>query len=323
MKRNTGNLSLVVVLLFLMGCGGGEKGGSLTTKQWQILSYLPQDTDFLLYMNLDELRKTQFWEDYFKTSLEKNSGSNWLTDFEVKTGVGLNEGVAGVYTATTWEGNNLFVIQFSEAARGVLDYFNNVNLFTPGMVNDKKFYELRTGSMSKFYFIDDSTLIVINNASYLLTLFEDNRKSLKDNQTFVNLIRSVQNTGQYFLVTDKGTFAAALFESLLGHNKELPVKEIIASISSIQLSAEFDDGVSIESVWDFNNSKNAYLLSTAIKSALAIGIFRQKDAMLGSIVEDMTISRYDKKIKFTLDLEKEKLNKIRHSPLNNKSGTKQ
>jgi hypothetical protein len=163
---------------------------------------------------------------------------------------------------------------------------------------------------------------VINSAAYLLTLLEEKRKSLKDNVEFVNLINSVKNKRQYFLVTDKGTFAAALFEPLLTYNKDIPVKEIIASITSIQLSTEFTDGVSIESVWEFNNSKNAYLLSTAIKSAIAIGLFKQRDAALGAIVEDMTINRYDKKIKFTLELEKEKLNKIRQSSLNHTIGLK-
>jgi hypothetical protein len=203
-----------------------------------------------------------------------------------------------------------------------MNYFNDALLFTPGMVNNKKFYELRSGTLSKFYFIDDSTLIVMNNASNLLDLLSEKRQSLKDNTLFVNLVQSVKNKKQYFLVTDKGSFAAALFEPLFGHSKELPVKEIISSISSIQLSAEFNNGVSIESVWEFNNSKNAYLLSTAIKSAIAIGIFKQKDVTLGSIIEDMTINRYDKKIKFSLELEKDKLNKIRHSSLNNTLGTK-
>jgi hypothetical protein len=273
-------------------------------------------------MNLDELRTTQFWDEYFKTSLQKNPGSNWLTEFEARTGVGLKKGISGVYTATTRNGNNLSVIQFSGEMQGVMEYFNNADFFTPGIVNGKKFYELRSGLNSKFYFIDDRTLIVMNNASYLLELLAEKRESLKDNPSFVNLVQSIKNKKQYFLITDKGTFAAALFEPLIGSNKELPVKEIISSISSIQLSAEFNGGVEIESVWEFNNSKNAYLLSTAIKSAIAIGIFKQRNVTLGSIVEDMIINRYDKKIKFSLELEKDKLNKIRNSSLNNTLGTK-
>ena len=201
MKLSTGFLFVIISIVLLNGCGGEEKKDSLTPKQWQILSYLPQDTEFLLYMNLDEVRKTEFWEDYFKASLLKTPGSNWLTDFENKTGVGLKKGVSGFYTATTWEGNNLFVIQFSGNIDGVMDYFNNASLFTPGNVNDKKFYELRTGSLSKFYFIDDSTLIVINSASYLLSLLEEKRHSLRDNATFVHLINNVKNKQQYFLPT--------------------------------------------------------------------------------------------------------------------------
>ncbi len=322
MIRKIGILFAAVLTILLSGCGGEEKNDSLTAKQWQILSYLPPDTEFLLHMNLDELRKTQFWDDYFKASLQKTPGNNWLTDFENKTGVGLKKGLSSIYTATTWEGENVFVVQFSGKTQPVMDYFNNANYFTPGSVNNKKFYELRTGSASKFYFVDDSTLVVMNSIDYLHSLLKEERKSLKDNIQFIQLVQSIKNKQQYFLVTDKGTFAAALFEPLLGHNKDLPVKEIISSISSIQLSAEFNDGVSIESVWNFNNSKNAYLLSTAIKSAIAVGIFKQRDVTLGTIVEDMTISRYDTKIKFTLDIEKEKLNKLRHSSLNNTLGTK-
>ncbi|QQS37595.1 MAG: hypothetical protein IPM56_06475 [Ignavibacteriales bacterium] len=307
-----------VALVLVWGCGGEEKRDALTAKQWQIISYLPVDTEFLLYMNLDELRRTEFWEQYFKTSIQKAPGNNWLSEFEVQTGIGIKKGIAGIYVATTWDDNNVFVVQFSGNIQPVKEYFNNAGYFKPGQVNDKKFYELKSGSQSKFYFVDDSTLVVMNSSAYLMSLLEQKRQSLRENTKFVRLIQNIQNKRHYFLVTDKGSFAAALFGPILGHNKDLPVKEIIGSITSIHLSAEFDDGVSIESVWEFNNSKNAYLLATAIKSAIAVGIFAQKDVTLGKIVEDMTISRYDTKIKFTLELEKDKLNEIRHSTLNNK-----
>ena len=127
---------LAGLLIIFSGCVKNVEIDPITPPQWKVFSYFPGDTQFVLYMNLNELRKTEFWESYFEHSLkqsQKNKGeldiNDWLTEFEGQTGVGLNDGVSEIYMASTWMGNNIIAVSFDKNLEKVSNYFRDNNKF--------------------------------------------------------------------------------------------------------------------------------------------------------------------------------------------------
>jgi len=309
-------ISIFICTLFFYGCVKNDEVDPISSYQWEVFGYLPEETQFVLYMNLNELRKTEFWESYFEHSLKLNSGEldvhNWLTEFENETGVGLNNGVSEIYTASTWRGNNVIAVSFDKNFEKIRNYFREENGFEEIKKGNRKIFTSKFKTSADFYFPNDSLLLIINDDDYIDKLFGDNNKSLKDNKKLIGVIKKIRNKKHYWMATDKGNYAAALLEKLLNVNQDLKSRDFINSIEDISLSAEFQEGVNIESLWNCNSSKNAYLLATAIRGALAMDLFKGESNALGKLLEKMEIERENSQINIQIDIDKSDIEEIKN-----------
>ncbi|NCS89438.1 MAG: hypothetical protein GW789_11960, partial [Ignavibacteria bacterium] len=193
-----GILSVAVIMLFT-GCGNEKEKriNGLTSHQKKVLSYLPAETQFIMYMNLNELRKTPFWQDYFTSVLQKSNGSSWLDEFEKETGSGIKSGVVEFITTGSWSGNDASILTFDKNLSAVKNYFVNNSKFKQSELLGKKFFQSKEGGSVKFYFANDSTLIMINSEAYLNDLIASEHKSLLDNKSLFPIIQSIQRGSQY------------------------------------------------------------------------------------------------------------------------------
>jgi hypothetical protein len=310
---------LVGLLIVFSGCVKNVEIDSITSSQWKVFEYLPEETQFVLYMNLNELRKTEFWDSYFVHSLrqsQKNTGeldvNGWLTEFEKKTGVGLNDGVSEIYVASTWMGNNIITVSFNKNLEKVGNYFRDSNKFDIIQKGEREIFSSRQKISADFYFPNDSLLIIINDADYLNKLLGDNNRSLKENKKLISIIKQIRSKKHYWMATDNGSYAAALLEKLLSVNQDLRIKNIANSIQGISLSADFKEGVNVESIWGCNNSKNAYLLAAAIQSALSMDLFKNENTFLGKLLDKMEIERENSKINFKIEMDKSDIEEIKN-----------
>ena len=310
---------LIFISLIFYGCVKNVEVDPISSSQWEVFGYFPVETQFVLYMNLNELRKTEFWVSYFEHSLkqnQKNPGEmdvhKWLTEFGNETGVGLNGGVSEIFTASTWEGNNIIAVSFDKNFEKIRNYFSDEDNFEETKKGNREIFTSKSKTSADFYFPNDSLLLIINDDDYVDNLLEDNGKSLKDNKKLIGVIKKIRNKKHYWMATDKGNYAAALFENLLNVNQDLKTRDFINSIEEISLSAEFQDGVNIESLWNCNSSKNAYLLATAIRGALAMDLFKSENNTLGKLLEKMEIERENSQINIQIDIDKSDIEEIKN-----------
>ena len=93
---------LILLVIFLIGgCNKNEIIDPLTNIQKEALNYLPGESRFVVYFNLDELKKTDFWDNYFKTSLLGNKSDNQgFRKFEKLIGIGLNNGISQIFISS-------------------------------------------------------------------------------------------------------------------------------------------------------------------------------------------------------------------------------
>lgn len=301
----------IAVMFFITGCGKSTKKTTpeLNEHQKKVLSYLPENTQFVMYMNLNDLRDTPFWQDYFTSVLQKNPGSSWLDNFENETGAGVNDGLVEFITTGSWSGNEATVLTFDKNLNRIKKYFADKKKFVQIEFEGKKLYKSKENKKTKYIFADDSTLIVFSNESYLSNL--TGKTSIKNNKSLYPIIKSIENKQQYWIATDDGVYASAILEQLVAVYKKLPGKNLIKNIKSVTLAANFNEGVKIESGWGCVDSKSAYLLSAAIKGALAMDLLSGKDEALNKVLQKMIVDHNQQNINFEINLNKNDLSEIK------------
>lgn len=308
MKRSF--IFFAAVILACTGCEKQKEVSPISASQWNVFKYLPENTQMLMYIGFENLRKSNYWQQFIDTTLGSNSAGKWLDDFESETGAGIRQGIAEVYTASTWDGNSTAVVLFNENIRAVSAYFENPLRFNAKEFDGHKIFNMRGKSSSNFCFIDQSMLLIANNEEYLLSVLRGEGNSFKNNERFTSIIQQIQFKDHYWIATNNGSYAALLIEKLLSVKKELPAKEILGSIQDISISAEFTDGVNISSIWKCKDSKNAYLLSSAIRSAIALDLLAGNDKALNSLFEKIDITRRSNTIDFEISLNKKDIEEL-------------
>jgi hypothetical protein len=302
----------LAMFLLAMGCKTDTSNDPISAKQLEIFSLLPGETQFIMYMNLNALRGTEFWENYFKGSLEGNSGNDWLSKFESETGVGLKKGVSEIYTTSSWKGNNTIVVQFDRNLSKVKNYFKNSGYFIKENLAGSEVFRQHGNNNSIFYFTGGSTLLIAADKKYLENVINGKNNSISENKSLIDLITLIKNKNQYWMAANQGSYAAILLEKLPAVNGNTAMRDMLKSIKQVTLSAEFDDGVILESIWGCKDQKDAYLLSTAIKSALALNLLSERDYALGQLLKDLKIKRDDERVNFLLSLDHDDIQKLKN-----------
>ena len=97
---------------------------------------------------------------------------------------------------------------------------------------------------------------------------------------------------------------------------------MIRSIKKITISADFENGMKVESDLICSSTKNAYLLSAGISSALAMDIISNKNYLLGKVTKNLHVSTNNDAVQLQLKLnnnEIQELNKLVKNNYKNKN----
>jgi hypothetical protein len=300
-----------IILLFLLisACSSKTETESVSSSQWKMFYYLPYNTEYLLYTNFQELRKTKFGSEEFITSISNDTSDNWINKFEKETGVGLKKGISEIIIANTSDDASIILIKFSDNNQ-VKNYFDESSEFIKDKINGKEIYFLKEKPSTIIYFPEKFTLIVSNKKSQVKSIILNEGKRLKENTSFLSVVKNIKNKNSIWMATDKGAFAAGLFDRIAGKDSRLLSPEVLSSISNLTVSASFNDGVQLESALGCNTAGNAYLLTSAVEGAIALNILSKKNYKLGKIFNKMDVDREGNLIRFHISLSENDLNDL-------------
>ncbi len=300
-----------LALIFLYGCSKPHKLYPVSNDQTELLKLLPYQTEFLIYADFNNIRKSDYLNQFLKNSFKNRQSGKWLKDFENKTGVGLQSGVKEIMIATSWENNNSIIVRFDENLSKIKNYFNDKNKFDIDKSNGKTIYHPKNNIQTIFTFVNDSLLLILNNNEYLKNISEGSSKSLAENKNFIRIIENIHSKKYYWLATDNGSYAAELFNRILLKYKKLPVKSLIKTIRNITLSVDIKNGLNIESVWGCESSKDAKLLATAIRGALSMDILIKENYELGKVLDKTEVDVGNNNIYLDLQLTKDDISALK------------
>ncbi len=303
---------LFILITFLItGCSKHEAPENFSELHIESLNFLPEDSQFILYMNLNELRKSEFGREYFETTADDTAMIGWLNEFENATGVGIESGISEFFTAATWSNNNIWVIHIDKNFEEVKKYFNTDKQFSRIELEGESVYSYDRNRLLRIYFAGKSQIIISNNSEYLSLIIKKKNRSVKENENFLKIIKNIKYKNHYWMATNTGGYAAALVERLSKSNGSIAGSQILNTIQSITLSAQFDDGVTVASDWLCKDGKDAMLLSTAMKGAIAMGIFNNGNDALNMLLKKVNISYNSSFVDLNLSLTKSDIKKIK------------
>ncbi len=301
---------LILLDLFLIGgCEKNEIIEPLTNTQKEALNYLPEESRFVMFLNLNELKETDFWDNYFKSSLlDNNSDDQQFRKFEKRTGIGLNKGISQIFISSSKNYWNVAVIILDKNSRKIKSNFESYSGFIKESINNKSVYKLKGKFPLQFYFVNDSILLTASKLNYIKTVINKKNNSLNNNRAFIRTIKSIRNKKQYWIATDKGEYVVNYLGKIFNFGKKIPVNNVLKSIESVTLSTKFDNGLDIESRLNCSDSKNAYLLSTAIRGALAMDLLSGGDHSFGRILQKTDVERLNSQVNLQLELKGNEIN---------------
>lgn len=309
----------LLFILILSGCDSFRKTEPITADQLKLLSYMPQQFQYVTYINVDELRKTGFWESFFKPELEKNDYMGWFSGFEKNSGIDLDNGISEILISAGKSKKGVIGILFGKKKDEIENYFNNKNEFTSQRLNGKLLFRKKDGSLPLYYFADNSTLIVLSDTVYLGSIAAGRENSLIKNSKLIDVIKNISNKKYYWMATNLPGYAGYLIRKTSGLNKNFPGSGLIRSIKSITISASFPGNVELESILSCDETRNAYLLSAAIKSYVAMDLFLHNHYSMEYILKKIKVDRDGEKVNLSLKIQKDDLKKLESLTSNNMS----
>lgn len=302
--------ALIFSFLFLfVSCGTKTSTDKISSSQWELFGYLPYNAESVLYINFDNLKKS----DYSVGNLfsAKDSSASWISKFEEQTGINLNNDVSEIIVAAAEDGQNILLVRFKNDYKKVRDYFNKSPDFLRGKSGGKETYALRQNPFSQMYFTQNSILLISNGKSLFGLLLTDRGKRLKENDKFISIIRNIKNKQNVWIAENNGTIAADLFKHFAGKDSKILSPKILSKINNLSLSADFSNGIQVESALGCRSAGDAYLLKSAVDGAVAMKIISNKNENLGRIFNKMNIKREGQLIRFQVALTEEELNDLR------------
>lgn len=306
----SGIIFSTLALIFCFGCNNEDQPESLTNEQLEAFNYIPHGSEFVLFMDLNQLGRTDLWQEYFKKSLDGYQKQNWLSEFESATGVGMDDGIAEVYVATSWAGNNLFIIRFDKNIDKIKNYFESS--FSSYLSNTKKIYFKESNPSAEYYIANKSLLLIVNNHETIASITSDVFKSIKENGEMMTAINNIQKKKYYWMVTDKGSYASILISQLANSGGSEVAREMFSSIKSISLSGSFESGAEFASIWELSNEKDAFLFSVAIRSAISNYSPKNVNGRIKEILNSIKVKRDNDKVSLDLTVDQKDLSDIQN-----------
>lgn len=312
---------VILPLLFLpAACGTKTETGRITPGQWELFGYLPFNTEYLFYADLNEVRKAKNGEENLISSLPQKPSGAWLRKFEQETGTGIKKGIKEIVIANTRQDEAILLVRFESNYDRVKNFFDRNPDFS---TTDKPdVFKVKDKPAVRVYFPGSNIMVVSNSAVNSDSLNSPGGTTLKANGKFISIIKNIKEKQSLWMATDKGAFAAGIFDRLAGRNSKLLSPEILSSIDNFTVSAEFKSGTEIESVLGCSSAGNAYLLSSAVESAIAMNIVSSKNYRLGKLLDKMDVNREGSLIRFRLNVSDDELNDIQQLTKLEKPGKK-
>jgi hypothetical protein len=209
---------LIISLLFLIaGCSSKPSPEKLQQSMKSVFNLLVEKPQFVMYLNFNNMRTTQFWKDNISDSVlnAENTLGSLLNTFNEATGVTISRGLDEMFYSNSWMGENAIVL------KGVFDR-NKLDLF---LKKDSSFSRkeypaegitvyIKKDNNLQFFFKDNFTLCASNftkQIENMISIKDTSNTGLLLNKDILAAIDKINYKNSLWLVTTEKTFIRGIF----------------------------------------------------------------------------------------------------------------
>jgi hypothetical protein len=300
---------LILAVSFLFPCCSRKDPGELNFTMPEIINYLPANSGVIAYCNLDEIRRTNFKDDLADGSL--GFSSRWLEELEVNTGIGLVNGFSEVCTGKSLEGSTVTILSISGERNKIRNYFSERENFSIKDKDGNNIFKLDEDPSLYFYILKDSILFVSDYEEYILSLNENEKKPPAKNKNILEAAVNIAGKNHFWIATDQPSFGSLFLKKIFGVDETEKIKGITGYLRCMSIGIFFSDKAELTSVLSCSSTKNAFVLSSAIKGALALDLLSVRKYELKEILEKVKLDRDNDDIFVNVNLEADDIRKFK------------
>ena len=304
-------LILATITWLFGGCAKQKETSPIPQNQLKMLDILPNKDEYLVYLNLAELRKTQYWDSFLDSSVMNTKTGLWLKSIQNTSNIPIVKSISEVYLCKTISGVNVVGILFDNNKASIKNHFEALKKLEHSTVLGNKIYSVENPKNIFFYFVNDSTLLLVDNISYVKNMASGKIKSAKSDKRLMNVIKSVSLKNHFWLVSEKSGFSVNLIEKVTAVHPTSSQKKLLRTVRNLSISASFGNQVKVESLWQMRSTKDAYLLSTGVKGALAMDLFSKFSYELDKIMKKLIVEQSESIIDYRITFNNNDLNTLK------------
>lgn len=301
-------ITILIIFSILSGCSPRKTPGDFSSEQVKVLDNIPYNTRFLIFMNIEKLKTSTLWKNNLKTNLPGVQTGSWLNMFEKSSGIKLQQNVSEIYDAFSGTGRDFKIFVLNSNYKKIKNSFFDSALFNRQLINDKTILSSKD-RRNYFYFITDKMLAVSTDSATISKLITRQNGKITDNHKFMKAANGIFNKKYYWMIADDNEYFVTYLKTLSNSEKGI-ASELVNSVTSFTIAADFKDGSKIEFNLGCKDAKSAFLITNGIKSAVAMGLLTHNDKALDYMFNKMIIERFENSVNMNIELSNEDISKL-------------
>jgi hypothetical protein len=305
---------LYLIFVLLIGCNQDDPDQPITSYQKQILSFLPVNSDIVIYMNYDNLKNSEAGKWLFNDKPdEKASSEDLISLFKKESGLLPGKGIKEMIISSSWSGQNTIVLTFNSGKEKIKAFIDKYFIYDKEAVQ-KRFSTNKNVCLKAF---KDSILVLTSADQSDKKGSKNEEGSILENKGLKYSIDNVKNKNYYWVASSQGFYLASVLSEFLPVNPKED-NSWLKMIREYSISSSFDEGIKIYLSISCNNTNDAKLLAFGINDMLQKKKEQHLSDQLHGLLDDIDLLRQGREINLILNLNDSQLKKLRRLTLEKK-----
>ncbi|WP_199711432.1 hypothetical protein [Prosthecochloris sp. ZM_2] len=269
-----GTIGLIGQLLWVNWPKPTAESEPLATELNEVIDRLPGTSDALIYLGLEDIRQSGFWQEALPDSIKQ---MNWLQFDTTLTALARENGFRPAQDIDT------LLVQFQHRNSTTQDFLGIVwGDFPDGFdmqALEKRGRQATTIAGQRCAGLRDDLwicrpserMVLLGSSSGILSRYLQKSSSfLERDSTTAALIEKAAYKSHLWFTLSSTNWTIGALQSLTSANKDLQTLGNLNRIRQLVLSLKLDDGIEGQSEWIYENRRSAYFASTFLWSALKL-----------------------------------------------------
>lgn len=234
-------LIFLIIVAGLISCSKIPSPEKLPETVRENFRLIQRDPQFIMYLNFNDMRKTNFWKNVINDSVIKAESEfgGVLGVFKESTGASVSEGLNEFILANSWDEKNTIILRGTFNKDKLNEYIKTDSSYTSILSQNRTPIYVHKDKNLYFYLKDNSLICASNYLSRIeetLNITDTSKTTLNDNPDIIRIIENTLYKNSVWMVTNQKTFIRGLLSnfSLGSKTQDIDSIHITDSLYALQ-----------------------------------------------------------------------------------------